>query len=154
MDDFVALLGNAAAVPVIIAITQLLKKNFATQFKRRADVISLLVSLGVCTGWWFYNTPEVEIVIRLGGGAISIIKATIDMVIISFATWLSASKSYDLFFGEKKRAKELDVHLVEKEKLRVELEAVRNGHEPTENEPIEEPVDLTKKLHAILEGRD
>lgn len=157
MED-IALWGNAAAVPIIIAITQFLKNNFPKRFKRRADVISLLVSVAVCMGWWVYTTPEAEIIARYQSGIISTVKGGIDLLIVSFATWLSATKSYDFFLGEKKRAKELDDHLIEKEKLRVELEAVRNdGKEPTNNGAVgtfTEDVEFSEKLRAILEERD
>lgn len=155
MIEDIALWGNAAAVPIIVAITQFLKRSFPMKFKRRADVMSLLVSLMVCFGWWLYNTPEAVIIDQMDDGIIAITKGFIDLCIISFATWLSASKSYDLFLGDKKRAKQLDEHLVEKEKLRVELEAMKhaNDEEPVD-EPVDEDQDLAEKLREILEGRD
>ncbi len=100
MEEF-ALLGNAAAVPVIIGITQLLKKNFS--FKYKADVVSALVSIIVCPLWWFYNTPEEVILDALDDGIVSTIKFGMQLLFISGATWLSATKSYDLFSGNKKR---------------------------------------------------
>src|SRR5262245_1079030 len=105
MEDL-SLLGNAAAVPIIVAITQFLKKNF--NFKRKANVISLLVSFGVCIGWEFYYTPAEQLLELWGNGVISTGKHGIHLTLVSIATWLSASKSYDLFVGDKKRGKEMD----------------------------------------------
>lgn len=153
MDEII-LLGNAAAVPMIIAITQWLKNNFATQFKRRADVISLIVSFVVCIGWWLYHTPEVEIINSLTGDWITIMKSIITMITISVATWLSSKGSYDLFLGEKKRTRKLNTHLIENKKLRKELEAVRNEYETRKKVPTSEVIDLAEKLRSILEGRN
>jgi len=154
----IALWGNAAAVPVIIAITQFLKRNFPGEFKRKADVISLLVSVIVCFGWWFYNTPDAQILAHYQAGVIQMVKGFINLLIVSFATWLSVGKCYDIFLGEKKRTRRLDEHLVEKEKLRVELEAVKNDQpeprDPQEFEPLTKNVELSEKLRSILEGRD
>lgn len=152
MEPDLSVLGNAAAVPIVIAVTQFLKKSF--NFKRSADVISLLVSLGVCWGWEFYHTPEGELLVVWGATLVSKLKHTIELMIVSFATWLSASKSYDLFVGERKRNVALNQHIQEKETLLKEVETLRNGHGTPEPEPTEEPVDLDDRLRDILEGKD
>lgn len=145
-----SLLGNAAAVPFIIGATQLLKKNFS--FKYKADVVSLVVAFIICPGWWFYTTPEVEIRAAFDGGAVEVVKSLIDMVLVSAATWLSATKSYDLFRGNKKREEEKKAIVNEKEQLKAKLAEleIHNGEEESNDEEAE----ITNKLLEILEGRD
>lgn len=144
MEDFTAW-GNAAAVPLVVAITQILKRIF--NFKRKADVISLLVSLAVCFGWEFYHTPEAELFILWTSSLVSTVKHLIDLLIVSFATWMSASKTYDLFLGEKRRAQELNTHLEEKEALKQEVETLKNGTQSSE------AVSVDQKVREILEGK-
>lgn len=150
MEDF-ALLGNAAAVPIIMGATQLLKKNLS--FKYKADVVSFVVALIICPLWWFYNTPEAEIHDALDDGIVPTIKFIMQLVLISIATWLSATKSYDLFAGNKKRETQ---HDAEKEELHEKIAALQstldNGGKLDE-EPTEE-TDVSDKLLDILEGRD
>lgn len=151
--DELALLGNAAAVPFIIAATQLLKKNFS--FKYKADVVALVVALIICPSWWFYNTPEAEIRATFDQSTIKIIKSMVDMLLVSIATWLSATKSYDLFRGNKKREQETKAIVAEKEELKARvavLEATPKKEVVTDGP--EEDVEVTDKLLEILEGRD
>lgn len=148
MEDL-SLLGNAAAVPVIIAITQFLKKNF--DFNRKADAIAFLVSLAVCFGWEFYYTPTEELIALWSGGYIDTLKHIIYQVLVSIATWMSASKSYDLVLGEKKRRQEMDTHLEEKEALRNEVKQLKNGNGETKDNEV---VEIDQKVRDILEGRE
>lgn len=144
--DEVAWLGNAAAVPLIMAATQLLKKNFS--FKYKADVVSFGVALIVCPGWWFYYTPEADILAALGGGIVEVGKFTIQQAMIAVATWMTASKTYDLTTGNKKR---LDKHTSEKQELHSkisELETSLTG----ENNDVERDPEIVDKLRQILEG--
>lgn len=147
------LLGNAAAVPIIIAATQLLKKNFS--FKYKSDVVAFVVALIICPGWWFYNTPEVEIRATFDGSIIQVAKSMVDMLLISVATWLSATKSYDLFRGNKKREQEKQAIEAEKEELKARVVALETAPKQggVEDGPTED-VEITDKLLEILEGRD
>lgn len=147
MDPDISLLGNAAAVPIIIAITQALKKNF--NFNRKADVISLLVSFAVCFGWQFYHAADADVMLMLAAPLITKIRYTIDLVVVSFATWLSASKSYDLFIGDKKWDKKMEEIHTEKEDLKKQVEVLKNGNGHTE--PVEEDPELDQRLRDILE---
>lgn len=149
MEDL-SLLGNAAAVPIIVAITQFLKRNF--NFKRKADVISLLVSFGVCLGWEFYYTPVDQLSLLWGSGFVDTGKHIIHLVLVSVATWLSASKSYDLLLGEKKRHREIGDHIEEKESLRKEVEKLKNDH-GEKSELTEDILEVDSKVRDILERR-
>ena len=144
MEDL-SLLGNAAAVPVIIAATQFIKKNF--YFKRRADAIAFLVSLVVCFGWEFYYTPTEELISLWSGGFIETLKHIIYQILVSIATWMSASKSYDLVLGDKKRKQELKGHIEEKKALEDKVNQLKNGNN-------EEVAALDKKVRDILEGKE
>ena len=59
----------------------------------------------------------------------------IDQVVTGFATWLAASKVYDLAHGNKKRGKEVSVqlsrHLTEKVELQEEPGVKGPGNSPT-----------------------
>jgi hypothetical protein len=152
LEPDLSVLGNAAAVPIVVAITQFLKKSF--DFKRKADVISLLVSLVVCFGWEFYHTAEADLFLLWGTTIISNLKHAISLLVISFATWLSASKSYDLFLGDKKRNDVLNQHIQEKEELQKQVEELKAGNEQTVAAPTEEPSDVDDRLRTILEGKE
>jgi len=145
-----SLLGNAAAVPIVIAITQFLKKSF--NFNRKADVISLFVSFLVCLGWQFYYAADADIMAMVNSTLIVKIRHTIDLLVVSFATWLSASKSYDLFIGDKKWNKKMEEIHTEKEDLKKQVEVLTNGHEPSEPGP--EDADLDQRLRDILEEEE
>lgn len=150
MEEF-ALLGNVAAVPIIIGTTQFLKKNFS--FKYKSDVVSFVVSLIICPLWWLYNTPEAQVVDMFDDGVAATLKFIIELFLISVATYMTASKSYDMFSGNKKR----DVkHTIEKDELHgriAELEQrVETGGEPS-NES-NEAIEIRNKLLEILGERN
>ena len=145
MEDL-TLLGNAAAVPIIIFLTQFLKKKF--RFKRGSDFMALLLTLIVCGGWEVYNiTPEV--LQELSVGFIVKFRFGVDLVITSFATWLAASKIYDLGHGEQKKAKRT---AADKHELKKEIEKLKNGNGDTD-EQIVEDFEVAAKLRTILEER-
>lgn len=172
MEEF-TLLGNAAAVPVVVAITQLLKKNLS--FKYKSDFVSFAVAIVVCFGWKFYNMEPQPLESLFASGWIVVTKEVMHQLIVSFATWLSASKSYDLFYGVKKREAK---HLGEKKDLekkyvveKVALEekiVVRDEEKSTlqkqvtdlekelngdrDGEEVEEDAQLDATLRSILEG--
>lgn len=150
MEEF-ALLGNAAAVPIIIGTTQLLKKNFS--FKYKADVVSFVVSLIICPLWWFYNTPEAQIIDMLDDGIVATIKFGMQLVLISIATYMTASKSYDMVSGNKKRK---DKHDVEKETLQEKIDVLENSLKTggkSEDEP-EDADEIRDKILKILGERN
>jgi hypothetical protein len=144
------LLGNAAAIPAIIAITQFLKKNF--NFKRKSEVLSLFVSMGVCFGWEFYYMSEAELISTWGGGIISTAKHIVHLVLVSCATWLSASKSYDFFLGEKRKKAEMEEHIAEKETLKQQVVELKNGGASPAPEGEPDDTELDQKVRDILEG--
>lgn len=146
MEDL-TILGNAAAVPIIIFLTQLLKKNI--KFQHSSDLMALLLSLVVCSGWEIYNlTPEV--IDELSAGFIVKFRFAVDTLIISFGTWLAASKIYDLGHGSKKRSKKVQI---EKQALKTEIEQLKKNGNGDNNEETMETSDISDKLRAILEER-
>jgi hypothetical protein len=150
LEEF-ALLGNAAAVPIIIGTTQLLKKNFS--FKYKSDVVSFVVSLIICPLWWFYNTPGEQVVDMFDDGVVATFKFIIELFLISVATYMTASKSYDMFSGNKKR----DVkHTNEKEELHGRIaeleERMETGGEPADES--NEEIEIRDKLLEILGERN
>jgi hypothetical protein len=150
LEEF-ALLGNAAAVPIIIGTTQLLKKNFS--FKYKSDVVSFVVSLIICPLWWFYNTPEAQVVDMFDDGVVATLKFIMELFLISVATYMTASKSYDMFSGNKKR----DVkHTTEKDELQEKINELEmnleNGGNPTDES--NEEIEIRDKLLEILGERN
>lgn len=147
MQDL-TVLGNAAAVPVIIFLTQLLKNKF--NFFRGSDVLALLLSLVVCASWKIYNiTPE--IMHNLSIGFIEQFRFGIDMLITSFATWLAASKIYDLGHGEKKNTR---VVTLQRKQLESKIEQLKKGNlQENKNEENMEYSEISDKLRNILEGK-
>ncbi len=145
MEDL-TVLGNAAAVPIIIFLTQLLKKNF--KFNRGSDFMALLLAIVVCSAWELYNiTPEA--LQEISVGFIAKFRFGIDLIITSFATWLAASKVYDLGHGTKKKAKRV---AEEKQELRNEIVKLKNGNGDADEEIVEN-AEVVDKLRNILEER-
>ena len=135
--------------------TQLLKSKL--NFKYKADVVSLFVAMIVCPMWWFYNTPPAEIAEALSHGTIASVKFGMTQVMVAIATWFTATKSYDMALGNKKRQ---DKHNAEKEEIHthnktlsdrvVELE---NGKGSGGINELDDPSEVDNKLSDILEGR-
>jgi hypothetical protein len=154
LEDF-SLIGNAAAVPIIIAATQLLKKNFS--FKYKADVVSFVVAMVICPLWWFYNTPEAVIIDALNDGIVPTTKFIMMQFLIAVATYMSASKSYDLFSGNKKREDRRRTDHAEKEELQTKVQQLEvltmESGGKYEDEP-EDDNEISDKLLEILGERN
>jgi hypothetical protein len=147
-------LGNAAAVPVIIFLTQIIKKTIG-DFKYGSDLLAIGLSFILCTGWAFYDmtTSQYSAFVSLNG--LGLFKWIIDQGVISFATWLAASKIYDLSHGNKKKEKEvstkIEKQVAEKEKLQEELVKLKTVQGDKDEQPMEKTV-VSDKLRAILGG--
>lgn len=137
------ILGNAGAVPVVIFLTQLAKKKIPN-FKYGSDVLALFLSLLLCFGWEFYYMSPAEFMALKAMTGLAIFKWGIDQLIVGFATWLAASKIYDLGHGNKKKEKE-------KAELHQEIVKLKNGHGDKDEQAQEDPV-VSDKLRNILEG--
>ena len=142
-------LGNAAAVPIIIFLTQMIKKRIG-DFKYGTDVLSLIISFVLCTGWTFYYmTPETYGQWAALNG-LELFKWGIDQLIAGFATWLAASKIYDLGHGNKKRQRKVAQVKVE---LEEKIVILQKGNGESHEETVEEN-NLTSRLREVLEERE
>ena len=142
-------LGNAAAVPIIIFLTQMIKKRIG-DFKYGTDVLSLIISFVLCTGWTFYYmTPETYGEWATLNG-LEFFKWGIDQLIVGFATWLAASKIYDLSHGNKKRRRKVAQVKVE---LEEKIVILQKGNGESHEETVEEN-NLTSRLREVLEERE
>ena len=157
MEDL-TVLGNAAVVPVVITITQFLKRNFST--RRAPELVALGVSLILCFGWDLYTADIAQLRGVFESGNLEIFRWGIKNLIISFATWLSASKLYDFTYGEKKTQRKFEDINKQKELLQSEVTELRHGRDGADlstEEPIDEAMEedpnLSSKLQNILEGR-
>jgi hypothetical protein len=147
-------LGNVSVVPIVIFLTQLLKK-YIVKFKYRADTVALVLSFILCIFWTLYNMPPSQFYELLNADFHFQFKYVIDQLIVGFATWLAASKLYDLGHGDKKRNKEvsekIEKHVTEKGQLVEEIIKLKNGHGDTDAQNEKDPV-VSAKLREILEG--
>ncbi len=147
-------LGNASVVPVVIFLTQLIKK-YIVKFKYRTDTVALILSFILCIGWALYNMPPSEFYSLLNADFHFQFKYAVDQLIIGFATWLAASKLYDLGHGAKKRNREvsekIEKHITEKGQLAEEIIKLKNGHGDTDAQVKKDPI-VSDKLREILEG--
>ena len=148
------ILGNAGAVPVVIFLTQLVKKRMP-DFKYGTDVLALVLSMLLCFGWEFYYMAPTEFVSWKAMTGLATFKWGIDQLIAGFATWLAASKIYDLGVGDKKKKKEvaqiIEREMMEKVELKKEIVKLKNGHGDKDEQSKEDPV-VADKLRDILEG--
>jgi len=144
--DELSLLGNAAAIPIIIAITQFLKKNFS--FKYKSDAVAFFVAILVCFGWRFAYGSVAELEAIFSQHWILVTKAVGKELIVSVATWMSASKSYDLFHGNKKRTLKQEA---EKEVLKEEIVTLKKNGNGAVDEKIVEIPGVSARLREILE---
>lgn len=154
MDDL-SVLGNAAAVPVVMTITQIVKRNFRAE--RAPEMLALGASMLLCFGWDLY-TADIEVLRAVfRSDYLEIFRWGIKNAIVGFATFLSASKLYDFTYREKKTQQKFEEINKQKEKLQLEVVKLREGNEPTTEEPdngnVEEDPELSEKLKDILEGR-
>ncbi len=145
MESF-SLIGNAAAVPIIVGITQLLKKNFS--FRYKSDMVSLIVSLLVCPLWWFWHTPELEIAAAVSGGVVVVGKFVMGQTLVAIATYMAASKSYDMFFGNKKRTKQ---HVGEKQELYDKIAELEHRLGGEDRNAVDDSPEKVDRLRQILE---
>lgn len=117
--------------------------------------MALVVSLILSPAWWFYNTPEIEVINTFSGSLVSSMKAVGDLFITALATWLSATKSYDLFRGNKKREEAKDAILKEKQGLEEQLRVLKSVSSQEDQESGHfEDTNVTNKLLKILEERN
>lgn len=99
-------LGNMGVVPIVIALTQIIKRRIG-DFKYGSDVLALLLSFGLCVGWeFYYMTPETYYTWAALSG-LELFKWGVGMVGKGLGTWFSASKLYDFSHGNKKRDNEV-----------------------------------------------
>jgi hypothetical protein len=147
--DGLEALGNAAAVPVIIFLTQLIKKRVG-DFKYGSDILALFLSLILCTGWFFYEMTPAEYAEWSVLTGLDFFKWGVDQTLVGFATWLAASKIYDLGHGTKKKSRKVEA---EKKELKDEIVKLKNGngHGEEDEETVENP-EIADKLRDILEG--
>jgi hypothetical protein len=141
-------LGNAGVVPIIIFLTQLIKTKIG-DFRYGSDVLALGMSMVLCVGWTFYYMSTSDFDLWAATNFLEKFKWGINQLIVGFATWLAASKIYDLGHGNKKR----EVKVTEERKLLEEkIVGLENGN--GNGEPHEVPVeedDLSSRLREILE---
>lgn len=148
MEDL-SILGNAAAVPFVVAITQVLKKNLQWNFEHGSNLLALVVALVFCTGWEIYNLDAAALDLISAGGFLGHFRYGVDLIITSFGTWLSASKIYDLSYGHKKRNSVIEQ---EKEELRTEISKLKEVQGDVD-EDVEEDPEVYNKLREILERK-
>lgn len=163
VEHTLEVLGNASAVPVVIFLTQLVKSRVGS-LKYGSDLLALALSFILCFGWTFYNMTTDGYLLLQQMNALETFRWGIDQLIIGFATWLAASKIYDLGHGNKKRTKAVVA-------LKEEIVKLKNGHsdgeeeEEADDEPSpgaagepdgqdKEDSTVTDKLRDILEGKE
>ena len=145
-------LGNVGVVPIVIFLTQLIKKKIGN-LKYRSDVLALFLSFGLCVGWeFYYMTPEVYTQWSAMNGLEFFKWAISDILFVGFGTWLAASKVYDLAHGNKKRQLNVDKVKVELEEKIIILQN-GNGNGEKHEETVEE-TDLSSRLREVLEERN
>jgi hypothetical protein len=161
IEQTLEVLGNAGAVPVVIFLTQLIKKRVG-DFKYGSDLLALGISFVLCFGWTFYNMSADGYFVWQQMNGLETFRWAIDQLIVGFATWLAASKIYDLGHGNKKRTNKVAA-------LEEEIVKLRNGHfnegEEADDESSshdagegdgqdKEDSAVSDKLRDILEGKD
>lgn len=145
-------LGNVGVVPIVIFLTQLIKKKIGS-LKYGSDVLALFLSFGLCIGWeFYYMTPEVYTQWAAMNGLEFFKWVISDILFVGFGTWLAASKVYDLAHGNKKRQIVVDKVKVELEEKIIVLQN-GNGNGGTREEPVEK-TDLSALLRKALEERE
>ena len=145
--ELVESLGNMGVVPLVIGLTQVIKRRIG-DFRYGSDVLALLLSFALCIGWEFYYMAPEAYVVWSSLTGLGFFKWFVSMLGAGIGTWFAASKLYDFGHGNRKREAK---HASEKEQLVQEVEQLKNGNGKTE-EPPEEDVVLTNRLREILEG--
>ncbi len=147
-------LGNMGVVPIVIFLTQVIKKRIG-DFKYGTDVLALILSLVLCVGWEFYYMTHEAYTAWAALSGLDLFKWIVSLLGKSLGTWFSASKLYDFSHGNKKRDKrvsaQLETHVSEKVQLQEEIVKLKNGH-GDKDEQAEESPEVSDKLRAILEG--
>jgi len=147
-------LGNMGVVPIVIFLTQVIKKRIG-DFRYGTDVLALILSVVLCVGWeFYYMTPEAHAA-WLSLSMLGLFKWTVSLLIKSLGTWFSASKIYDFSHGNKKRELKVSTQLerqqTEKVALQEEIEKLKNSNGDKDGQTEEDP-EVSDKLRAILEG--
>jgi len=99
---------QAAVVPAVIIITQIIKP--LKKISGYSGVIALLVAFVGTAMVSLYGMSEETF---NGLGSYGLVKFLIECFFTAIATWLSASKIYDLVYGDKKWDKEVEVKLID-----------------------------------------
>lgn len=81
---------------------------------------------------------------------LSLFRWSIDTLIVGFATWLSASKLYDLGYGSKKKQQKMAQ--IEEEKAQLEEQITKS--QGSENGKNSDDFEVDTKLREILEERE
>ncbi len=140
-------LGNMGVVPIVIFITQAIKKRIG-DFKYGSGMLAAILSFVLCIGWeFYYMTPEAYTVWTSLTG-LGFFQWGVLMAGQGFMTWMAASKVYDLGHGNKKRDKKVTQ---EKQVLEEKIVVLQNGNGDGEKheEPLEE-IDLASRLREAL----
>ncbi len=147
-------LGNMGVVPIVIFLTQMVKRRIG-DFKYGSDILALLLSFVLCVGWEFYYMTSETYLAWASLNGLELFKWGVSMVGKGLGTWFSASKIYDFSHGNKKRNKavsaQLEIHMTEKVHLQEEIVKLKNGHGEIDEQTKENPV-ISDKLREILEG--
>ena len=141
-------LGNMGVVPIVIFVTQAIKKRIG-DFKYGSDMMAVILSFVLCIGWeFYYMTPETYTAWSALTG-LEFFQWGVLMAGQGFMTWMAASKIYDLGHGNKKRKARV---LLEKKELEETIVVLKNGNGNGEKheEPLEKN-DFTSRLRKALE---
>jgi hypothetical protein len=133
-------------------------KSRVGDFKYGSDLLALAIAFVLCFGWTFYNMSQEGFFLWQQMNSLETFRWGIDQLIVGFATWLAASKIYDLGHGNKKRTQQVVA-------LEDEIVKLRNGHSNEEEEAddegsgeadgqAKEDSTVSDKLRDILEGKD
>lgn len=143
-------LGNMGVVPIVIFITQAIKKRIG-DFKYGSGALTALLSFILCIGWeFYYMTPEAYTAWTALTG-LGFFQWGVLMAGQGFMTWMAASKIYDIGHGNKKRQRRVDQVKIElEEKIIVLQNGTGNGEK---HEEAVEETDLSSRLREVLEER-
>ncbi len=146
--DVIESLGNMGVVPIVIFVTQAIKKTIG-DFKYGSDAMAAILSFVLCIGWEFYYMTSEAYIMWSELSGHGFFKWLVVMGGTGFATWLAASKIYDFGHGNKKRQTKV---LQEKKILEEKIVVLQNGNgKGEEHEEIVEEDDFYVKLREILE---
>lgn len=135
MEDF-SILGNAALVPVVIAVTQVAKKVVP---KWNPDFVAIGVSMLLCLGFSIYNLTDTVVF----STTLSAFRFVVDASVSGFGTAFAAAKSYDLLYGDKKLALKQEGFETKIQELEAQVSEVPNEQDMEQNK-------INNKLRQIL----